>query len=143
MNWLMRVAAPIATLGCAVLAGTAQAGPRMSQEALQAVEWRNLHDTVHIRTHNCGESLCGAISWASEKATTDAQKSGVNQLVGTEVFRDFQTSGEGEWRGKVYVPDMKRSFSGTISFPDENTMIGRGCLVAGLLCKTSTWVRIR
>jgi uncharacterized protein (DUF2147 family) len=127
------------------LAGPAIAGARnvSNLAAVDASEWRNPKDTVHIRAHRCGDGLCGTISWASEKAMADARKKGVTQLVGTRIFRDFRPTGEARWKGKVYVPDIGQTFSGTLAFTDPNTMVGKGCVLFGAVCKSQTWSRVR
>jgi uncharacterized protein (DUF2147 family) len=115
----------------------------MTVDSLAATEWRNPKDSVHIRATKCGANLCGNISWASPKAIADARRGGENNLVGTRIFRDFRRDAKGTFHGKVYVPDLQQTFQGTLSFTDENTMVGKGCVVLGLICKSQTWTRIR
>lgn len=105
-------------------------------------EWANPKNTVHIRAHPCGQDLCGTVSWASDKAKEDARKGGNPNLVGTQLFRGSRASGSASWKGKVLVPDINQTFSGTLTFVDSNTMVGKGCALFGLICKTQTWKRI-
>ncbi len=104
--------------------------------------WRNLHDTMHIEIHHCGESMCGKVVWAGEQAIADAKRGGTRDLIGTEIFRDFRRDAGGNWQGKVFVPDLNKTFSGTIVLVDRNTLKGSGCLVGHLLCKSKVLVRI-
>ena len=48
----------------------------------------------------------------------------------------------GVWKGKVFVPDLKATFSGRAELVDANTLKAKGCLVAGVFCKAQTWRRI-
>lgn len=105
-------------------------------------EWANPRNTVHIRAQACGKDLCGVVSWASDKAREDARKGGNPNLVGTQLFRGSRTPGSNSWKGKVLVPDMNQTFSGTLTFVDSNTMVGKGCALFGLICKSQTWKRI-
>jgi len=41
----------------------------------------------------------------------------------------------------VFVPDIKKTFSGTVTIEGDR-MIGRGCLLLGVGCKSQTWSRI-
>jgi uncharacterized protein (DUF2147 family) len=108
-----------------------------------ASEWRNPSNSVHVRIDRCGGQLCGTVTWANAKAQADARRGGTANLIGTRLFRDLEPAGSGQWRGKVFVPDIRKTFSGTLSFADSNTMVGKGCVLFGLVCKSQTWSRVR
>ncbi|MBB4837994.1 uncharacterized protein (DUF2147 family) [Sphingomonas kyeonggiensis] len=122
------------------LAAPASASP---PDAPIASEWRNPSNSVHIRIDNCGGAVCGTITWASDKAIADAKRGGTNSLVGTRLFRDLKPAGQGKWSGKVFVPDIRQTFSGTIQFQDGDKMVGKGCVLFGIICKAQTWSRVR
>ncbi len=104
--------------------------------------WSNPRGSVHVRYEPCGRgALCGTVVWASDKAVADAKRGGTENLVGTRIFRDFYRAGPNRWRGKVFVPDINRTFSGTVTIEGDK-MIGRGCLLLGVGCKSQTWTRI-
>lgn len=105
-------------------------------------DWRNLKNSVHIRTYACGAELCGVITWANAKASADAAKGGTAKLEGTQVFREFRPIGDGAYKGKVFVPDIKRTFAGRLQVTADDKLVGKGCVLGGLICKTSTWVRV-
>lgn len=105
--------------------------------------WRNPKNSVHVRAQPCGERMCGVVTWASDKAKADAAKGSDAPLVGSTLFRDFVQEKPGVWRGKVYVPDIGKTFSGTISVIDPNHIEGRGCLLGTIGCKAQTWTKIR
>lgn len=86
--------------------------------------------------------MCGVVVWANEKATADAKRGGTDPLVGAELFRDFVMEKPGRWRGKVFVPDIGMTFSGTITVIDDRTLKGDGCLVGRIACKSQTWTRL-
>ena len=105
-------------------------------------EWRNPKDSVRIRFAPCGQDrMCGVVTWASEKAKADARRGGTDQLVGTNLFRNFKRVAPGEYKGHVFVPDMNRTFSGHMEIRGDS-MIGKGCVLAGLICKQQVWTRI-
>lgn len=106
-------------------------------------EWRNPGKSVQVRIDNCGNALCGTVTWASPKAIADARRGGTQNLVGTRLFRDLLPAGEGKWKGKVFVPDIRKTFSGTLTFADRNTMVGKGCVLFGVICKSQSWSRVR
>lgn len=104
--------------------------------------WSNPSGSVHVRAHRCGPSMCGTIVWANDKAQADARRGGTDPLIGAQLFRDFRRDEKGGWRGKVFVPDIGKTFSGSIRLLDENRLEGKGCLVGGLACRSQIWTRI-
>lgn len=133
---LMRIAAMAALVSIAMPVA-AQRGPVL------AGTWRNDADSVRIRIAPCGRGLCGRVVAASEKAKADAARGGTDRLIGTELFHDFQREEDGLWYGQVYVPDIDRTFDGTLELVDRDTIVGTGCLFAGFGCKTQSWKRVR
>lgn len=104
--------------------------------------WRNGSNSVHIRAARCGQGMCGSVVWANAKAQADARRGGTNQLIGTQIFRNFRWDGR-TWRGRVFVPDLNRTFSGTMDVVNRTTLRGSGCLLGGLGCREQTWRRVR
>ncbi|RVT94114.1 DUF2147 domain-containing protein [Sphingomonas crocodyli] len=104
--------------------------------------WRNPQNSVHVRAERCGKYMCGTVVWANDKAKADARRGGTAELIGLQLFREFRLDKKGEWRGKVHVPDIGKTLSGTISVVDENTLVGTGCLIGRVGCKSQTWTRL-
>lgn len=136
----------LATLAAATLAAvplaTASAGDA-APAGLIASEWHNPSNSVHVRIDRCGATqLCGTVTWASAKAQADARRGGTQNLIGTRLFQGMEPAGAGKWRGKVFVPDIRRTFSGTVAFNGTDKMVGKGCVLFGAICKSQTWSRI-
>ncbi len=125
------------------LAATAFLGAAVPAVAAVPVDgvWRNPKNTVHVKLQPCGGTMCGTVVWAAPKAQAKARAAGQN-LVGAQLFREFKPVAPGRWQGKVFVPDMNRTFSGTITAASPTTMVGKGCLIGGFFCKQQTWVKI-
>jgi uncharacterized protein (DUF2147 family) len=104
--------------------------------------WKNPSNSVHVRAEPCGEQMCGTVVWANDKASADARRGGTDKLVSLQLFRGFVLEKPGVWRGKVFVPDIAKIFSGTVSVVDKNTLKGSGCLVGRFGCKSQLWTRI-
>lgn len=104
--------------------------------------WRNAKDAVHLAIRPCGQAACGVIIKANDKAQADARKAGTNQLIGLTVFRNLKQDSDGTWRGRVFAPDIGMTFSGTARIPDANSLVARGCLIGGFVCRSQTWFRI-
>ena len=114
-----------------------------SQKPGQDMVLRNPSNSVHVRIHQCGKSRCGTVVWANDKAKADSARGGTRNLVGTQLFREFREVSPKVWKGKVFVPDMNKVFTGTGTVKDQNLIVARGCLLGSMGCKSQTWTRVR
>ncbi len=104
--------------------------------------WHNPKNSVQVDIQPCGANACGYIIWANEKAQADAREGGTPNLIGLQLFREFKPRKRGRWRGKVFVPDLNATFSGSARTLDTTSLRAKGCLFAGIFCKTQVWKRI-
>jgi uncharacterized protein (DUF2147 family) len=116
------------------------AAPALAESQAAGV-WRNPKNTVHVKLQPCGGTMCGTVVWAAPKAEAKARAAG-QKLVGAQLFREFKPVAPGQWQGKVFVPDMNRTFAGTIKAEGGSRMVGKGCLIGGFFCKSQTWTKI-
>lgn len=84
--------------------------------------WRNPKNSVHIRAEPCGQGMCGTVVWANEKAKSDARKGSDKPLLGSRLFQNFAREAPRVWRGKVFVPDIGKTFTGTVTIIDEQSI---------------------
>ena len=124
------------------VAGLAAPASANAQDAIYGV-WRNPKNSVHIDIQPCGEYLCGRVVWANAHAREDARKGGTKELIGSQLLRNFVPGKSGAWKGKVFVPDLNVTVSGTAELIDPNTLKARGCFFAGLGCKSQNWKRVQ
>ncbi|HWW47428.1 MAG TPA: DUF2147 domain-containing protein [Xanthobacteraceae bacterium] len=136
LNILAMAAAALVLLPAASQAESAGAEP----EVLGT--WINPHRTVKVATSYCAGGLCGSIVWAAPEAQADARDSGVADLIGTKLLRDYRATGPGRYEGTVYVPDMGRTFHSKIEQIDANSLKISGCIIGGLICKSQRWRRV-
>ena len=136
---LMQFWKMLATAVLAAGAGLLWSSPAAAEDLIL----RNPSNSVHVRIHQCGKTRCGKVVWANDKAKADSARGGTKTLVGTELFREFREVSPKVWKGKVFVPDINKVFTGTGTIKDENNIVARGCLIAGMGCKSQTWTRVR
>ena len=103
-------------------------------------QWFNPQRTVLIRLAPCGEAMCGTVTWAAERAQKAARK-GADTLVGARLLNDFRQSGNGQWKGTVFVPDMDLRVGGKIRVVDDNRLRVSGCILGGMMCRSQVWTR--
>jgi uncharacterized protein (DUF2147 family) len=134
----------IRSISIALATATALCAAAATQPAARANPigtWVNPRGSVRVATGNCAGGLCGWVIWANPAATRDARESGVQNLIGTALLRDYRPTGSGRWRGQVYVPDLGRSFVSTIQQLDPNSLRISGCILGGLICRSQIWRR--
>lgn len=137
-KFVVTAAAAVALLGLTGVEASAQSSDTRQLTGV----WRNPKNTVHVRIQPCGNNVCGTVAWASPQAISAAREAGTPNLLGTQLFREFRHESEGYWGGRVFVPDMGRTFSGTLRLSGPNSVVARGCLIGRFLCKSQTWVRV-
>lgn len=103
--------------------------------------WINSHGSVVVTTGACGDKLCGWVSWASGKALVDAREGGVAKLLGTELLQDYRQTGTNHWSGRVYVPDMGKTYYSTIEQLGADRLKISGCILGGWICRSQIWRR--
>ena len=104
--------------------------------------WINPGGTVIIEIAGCSaQALCGWVRWASDKAIADARSAGTDQLIGTEIFQYFVAKRDGRWKGKLFVPDLRRTHAAELRLIDDRRLKVSGCTTARLICKSQLWAR--
>lgn len=103
--------------------------------------WINPRGTVVVTTGSCGDRLCGWVTWASGKALADARDGGVSTLLGTHLLQDYRQTRPNHWSGRVYVPDMGKTYYSTIDQLDSARLKISGCVLGGWICKSQIWRR--
>jgi len=125
----------------AALLGLPRAATASAEENELLGTWRNPKNSVHVEIGPCGRAMCGVVVWASEKAIADAREEGTDPLIGINLLRDFLSTGDRRWRGQVFVPDLRKTVTGTAEMIDANTFRARSCALA-VFCRTQVWRRI-
>ena len=57
------------------------------------------------------------------------------------LLNDFRQTGNGQWRGTVFVADMDLRVGGKIQVVDDNRLKVSGCILAGMMCRSQVWTR--
>lgn len=122
------------------LAASALPAPDAARPHMRSV-WINPHNNVKVETGECGGKLCGWVVWATTEAEQEARDGGVEKLVRTELLQDYRQTASDRWQGRVFVPDMGRTFYSTITRVDPRALRISGCIIGGLICKSQVWRR--
>lgn len=98
-------------------------------------QWQRSTGASRLRFEPCGGALCGKIVWIRPGFKTPAH-------VGQQVFFGLVPSGDNQWRGKAFNPEDGRTYSGVVT-RDSDTIVTRGCILGGLICKSESWTRVK
>ncbi len=82
----------------------------------------------------CGAALCGHIVWLRDKDNP--------AHVGQQIFFDMKPSGADAWTGRAFNPEDGNTYSGNMSVSGD-TLTTAGCVLAGLICKSAVWSRVK
>ncbi|HEY4070279.1 MAG TPA: DUF2147 domain-containing protein [Sphingomicrobium sp.] len=100
--------------------------------------WRSPGGNSIMKVAPCGESPCGTVAWASDRAKKDASKT-TSQLVGTQLLTNLEQRKDGSWLGKLFIPDRNMRVTAKIQRLGPNQLRVSGCAAGKALCKAQVW----
>jgi uncharacterized protein (DUF2147 family) len=115
--------------------------------------WYTEEGKAVVRIATCGPALCGTIISLKEANDSDTGKprtdknnadSGLRSrpMIGVQVVLGMKPSGTAnKWSGQVYNAEDGKTYSGSLTLQDGNTIKLEGCILGGLVCKAATWTR--
>ena len=116
----------------------------VSAAAQAAIEgrWANPKRSVIVRVARCGNAWCGTVVQASDKAKATARRGGTANLIGTQILSDVQSDGNGVFKGRAFDPKRNLRAPATIRLIGSNTLVVKGCVLGGFICKEQRWSRV-
>jgi uncharacterized protein (DUF2147 family) len=112
-----------------------------AQAALEG-HWKNPKGSVVVRVASCGDAYCGVVIEASQKAKATAKKGGTPNLIGTRILSGMKPTGDGSFKGQAFDPKRNIRAPATIRLLGSSTLVVRGCLISGIICKEQRWTRV-
>lgn len=122
------------------LAALMQAAAQDSAQATILGQWRSPGGNSIIAIAPCGDSLCGTVAWASDKARQAARKT-TAQLIGTQLLTELEPKGASRWQGRLFIPDKNMRATAKIELVSPSQLKVSGCLAGKALCKSEIWTR--
>jgi uncharacterized protein (DUF2147 family) len=104
--------------------------------------WVNPKGSVTVNVAPCGNGFCATVVEASAKAKATARKGGTPSLIGTQVMSDFRARGDGTYSGRAFDPKRNIRAPATIRMIGSSTLVVRGCLIKGIICKEQRWKKV-
>ena len=115
--------------------------PASAQAALEG-HWTNPKHSVVVKVAPCGGGYCGTVIQASTKAKATARKGGTPNLVGTQILSGLRPDGKGTYKGQAFDPKRNIRAPATIRLLNPSTLMVKGCVLRGIICKEQRWTRI-
>ena len=139
----------IATAAAALLLALSMTALDLSAQAAEdsVGRWLNPENQSNVEFYKCGEGLCAKITKlatggaTSDDKNTDTAKRG-RPIMGLVIMDGGKKAGPSKWSGNLYNPTDGKTYSGSVTVKDKNTLDLSGC-VAVVLCKTTTWSRLK
>jgi uncharacterized protein (DUF2147 family) len=128
----------LAALGAGLAASPT---PALAKAPIEG-RWVNPKRSVTVSIAACGQAYCGTVVEASAKAKASARKGGTANLVGTQVMSDLRPKGNGTYTGRAFDPKRNIRAPATIRLTGASTLVVRGCLIKGVICKEQRWTKI-
>ncbi|WP_422646688.1 DUF2147 domain-containing protein [Agrobacterium tumefaciens] len=95
--------------------------------------WARGDGKAKVNIAPCGDNICATNTWI--KPGTPKEKAG------DKLIMDINQDTDGSYSGTAFDPQRDKSYKITVTV-DGNSMMTKGCIVAGLLCKGINWTRI-
>ena len=111
-------------IGCTALA---------AQERSPDGVWLRDDGNARVRIAPCGSKICATNLWIK-----DASK---GEKVGDRLVMSLDRKSETKLAGTAYDPKRDRSYALTV-IVGRNSLITRGCILGGLLCRNVNWAQV-
>ena len=112
----------------------ASAPPALASDA--AGLWIRDDGSAKLRFVPCGGggTLCGFLAWKKE--------SGGAAKIGQKLFSDMKPNGEDTWAGTAFNPEDGKRYTAKLTLSGDH-LVTAGCVLAGLICQSFDWTRVR
>ena len=129
-------------LALAALVFAALSAPAQAQDATGT--WLTASGETRVRIAPCGANVCGTVIWTKNTAQKDENNPNAalknRSVVGINMIT-MKPDGNRKWSGTLYNPQDGKTYSGSLTLNDANSLSLSGC-VAGIFCRSQTWTRV-
>jgi len=95
--------------------------------------WARGDGDARVNIAPCGENLCATNVWIRNPGT---------EQPGHRLIMRLRQTGEAVWTGSAFDPQRNMNFSMRMEV-ERQRMTTRGCAFGGLVCRSTTWTRLR
>lgn len=95
-------------------------------------EWARGDGNARVRIAPCGNALCAVNTWIRDPSS--------GEKVGDRLVLNVASAGR-SLSGTAYDPQRRLNYSLSIEYGPQS-MNTRGCVLAGIVCKSVSWARL-
>jgi uncharacterized protein (DUF2147 family) len=118
----------IAIVGAPMLIAASQA-----QAQSPSGLWARGDGNAKVRIAPCGTNICATNTWIRKPGS---------EKVGQVLVMKVKKVAAGLWKGSAFDPQRKLTVSMQMKVR-ARSMLTSGCIIGGLICKSTTWARIK
>ncbi len=96
--------------------------------------WARGDGNARVSVVRCGQAYCATNIWIRDGIA--------GEKVGDVLVMNLKPQSGEVLAGSAYDPQRKLNLSATVSISGDR-MMTRGCVLAGMLCKSMNWTRVR
>lgn len=96
--------------------------------------WARGDGNARVSVSRCGEAFCATNVWIRDAAS--------GEKVGDVLVLNVKPQNGAVLTGSAYDPQRKLNLAATVSVSGDQ-MTTRGCVLAGMLCKSMRWSRVK
>jgi len=96
--------------------------------------WQRADGIARVKVAPCGRVICMTNTYIRPDVT--------DEKVGERLEFDVKTASGGPLAGSVLDPKTGKSYSATIVVAGDR-MTTKGCVLGGVICKSTDWTRLR
>jgi uncharacterized protein (DUF2147 family) len=115
-------------------------------------DWLTEEGKATVRIADCGGALCGTIVALKEPndPATGQHKTDKNNadpamrsrpIIGVAIVLGMKPAGADQLKGRVYNAEDGKTYTGSLILQNANTLKLQGCMLGGVICKSSIWTR--
>jgi len=126
----------------ALIAGlaVAMAGPALADPVFGT--WKTKPDDNgnfgHVEMKACGAKICGTLVKSFDGSGAET----ASDNIGRKIVWDMSPKGGGAYGGgKIWAPDRDKTYRSKMSLKGS-TLAVSGCVLGGVICRSSNWARV-
>lgn len=96
--------------------------------------WNRADGNARVSVTRCGQAYCATNIWIRDAAS--------GEKAGDVLVMNVKPESNVMLTGTAYDPQRKLNLSATVSL-DGDHMTTRGCVLAGMICKSMGWTRVK
>jgi uncharacterized protein (DUF2147 family) len=97
--------------------------------------WARVDGSARIKIEPCGAWICATNTWVQDTSNGEA--------IGDQLIMTLRPESVSVLSGEAFDEKRDKTYTISITLKQANQMTTRGCVLAGLICKSEGWTRLQ